>query len=177
MSQAFLWADVAALYRAHRQPIFGYVYHKLGKFGTTQEAIEDLTEEVFLRAIEAICAGHGPTSHVKGWLYRIAHNLVIDEYKRRSRRGATIDFDALAEVAQEGLTPHEQAMSAAGCERIWRCIERLSDQEAEVIKLTIEGHGAQDLAPLLRIGDSAAKGRLHRGRRRLAKLLSKAVTP
>lgn len=174
-----LWADVADLYKTYNRPVFGYIYHKLGKFGTSQELVEDLTAEVFLKAIEAMCAGRGPTSSVRGWIYRIAHNLVIDEYRHRSRRGLSVDFDALAEMAQDGMTPHEQVMSAIGCELIGRCIDRLKDEQAQAVTLVSEGYASQELAAILHINDSAAKARLHRGRgalrARLAGFLSEKV--
>lgn len=171
MTTAVLWADVADLYRDYRPRIYGYVYLKLVKPGTSNELAEDLTQEVFLKAIEAIRFGRGPSSSVSGWLFRIARNLLIDEYRRRERRGVSIDFDVLAGQAHDGPTPHEQVMSDSGCELIERCISQLSDEHEQVVMLSVEGHASVKLGSVLHIGTSAAKGRLHRGRLRLAKML------
>ena len=44
---------------------------------------EDLTGEVFLRVLQAIRAGRAWQTSFRAWLYRIAHNLVVDHYRRR----------------------------------------------------------------------------------------------
>lgn len=171
MTNAIHANDLSAIYIEFRQRIYEYIYRKIAKPGTSNEEVEDMASEVFLRFIEATRRGTGTRTHLSGYIYRIAHNLLIDEYRRRSRRGASIDFDSLAGQAHQGLTPHEQVTSDIGCELIERCIERLSEQEAQAIELIVEGAASGQLGAILCIGESAAKGRLHRGRVRLAKLL------
>lgn len=70
-----------SLYERHLDPIYRYIYFRVG---TTAEA-EELTDDVFVRAWEAL-----PGYKMKGnrslirWLYRIAHNLVVDHYRRHT---------------------------------------------------------------------------------------------
>src|SRR5439155_10717156 len=78
--------DAAAfgrLYEAYLDRIFRYVYFRVG---STSDA-EDLTEQVFLKAWEAIDRYQPRGTPFTAWLYRLAHNLVIDYY--RSRRPTT----------------------------------------------------------------------------------------
>ena len=59
--------------------IYSYIYHRVGN----QAMAQDLTSQVFLRVLEAIQRERTWESPFSGWLYRIAHNLVIDHYRRR----------------------------------------------------------------------------------------------
>lgn len=87
--------DAAAfgrLYQLHLDAIYRYVYYRVGN---TAEA-EDLTEQVFLKAWEHIGAYDQRGLPFAAWLYRMAHNAVIDYH--RTRRPAAPLSDALAET-------------------------------------------------------------------------------
>ncbi len=75
--------DAAAfgqLYELHLDSIYRYIYYRVGN---AAEA-EDLTEQVFLKAWEHIAAYDQRGLPFAAWLYRVAHNLVVDY--RRTRR-------------------------------------------------------------------------------------------
>src|SRR5688500_9949083 len=69
----------AALYTAYVEKIYKYLYYKVG---STQDA-EDLCEQVFLKAWEAIGRYTWCGYTFSSWLYRLAHNLVVDHYRTR----------------------------------------------------------------------------------------------
>lgn len=71
------------LYDRHIDSIYRYVYYRVG---SPAEA-EDLTEEIFLRAWEAIGRFRWQGAPFSAWLFRLAHNRVVDH--RRSRRPET----------------------------------------------------------------------------------------
>jgi DNA-directed RNA polymerase specialized sigma24 family protein len=58
---------VAAAYRANLEPIYRFMYRKVGN----RETAEDLTEEVFAKAVRGLHAGHAPQA-VQAWLYATA---------------------------------------------------------------------------------------------------------
>lgn len=69
----------ASLYDTHRDGIHRYIFFRVAD----PELAEDLTSEVFLRAwgnLKTFRIGRSPFA---GWLYRIAHNAVIDHYRTR----------------------------------------------------------------------------------------------
>ncbi len=78
------------LYRLHVKQIYQYIFYQVGDKMTA----EDITAEVFLTALERVdsCAGKEPT--FKAWLYRIAHNRVIDFFRSR-RRHLSLEIDAV----------------------------------------------------------------------------------
>ena len=84
-------AAFGVLYERYVDQIFSYIYYRTAD---RQEA-EDLTSRTFLRALR-----HLPRYELRGapfssWLYRIAHNLVVNWYHDRSRH-RLIHLDELA---------------------------------------------------------------------------------
>ena len=66
-----------ALYERYADRIYGYCHARLG----SREAAEDATSEVFTKALAAI--GRYQDACFAAWLFRIAHNVVADTYRRR----------------------------------------------------------------------------------------------
>ena len=62
------------LYDRYEAKIYSYIYRRTGE----QTLAEDLTAQVFLKMLEAIRKQKAWHSSFSGWLYRIAHNLVVD---------------------------------------------------------------------------------------------------
>src|SRR4051812_24008500 len=90
--------DAAAfglLYESHLDRVYRYVYYRVG---STAEA-EDLTEQVFLKAWEAIGRYEARGVPFIAWLYRLAHNLVIDHY--RAKR-PTMPLEDVPEAEEPG---------------------------------------------------------------------------
>ena len=70
------------LYERYFDRIYRYIFLKIG---ILPEA-EDLTEQVFLKMLEAIANFRWQGSSFASWLFRIAHNQVVDNIRQRSRR-------------------------------------------------------------------------------------------
>jgi RNA polymerase sigma-70 factor, ECF subfamily len=77
------------LYRAHVRPIYCFIYSKVGN----REAAEDLTSDVFVRALSHLDATRDEHSII-AWLYRVARNIVTDYW----RHGQNLPVIALDQV-------------------------------------------------------------------------------
>ncbi|MGH2347072.1 MAG: RNA polymerase sigma factor, partial [Chloroflexota bacterium] len=86
-TQVRVVAGADAIYRAHARAIYRFVYVKVGN----REAAEDLTSEVFLRAVSHLDPAREERS-ILAWLYRVATNLVND-YWRSSQGAQVIELD------------------------------------------------------------------------------------
>jgi RNA polymerase sigma-70 factor (ECF subfamily) len=75
-------AALSELYDRYEAKIYSYIYRRTGD----QPVAEDLTGQVFLKMLEAIRNRRAWHSSFSGWLYRIAHNLVIDYYRQRNQQ-------------------------------------------------------------------------------------------
>lgn len=70
------------LYDAFVDQIYRYIYYRVGA-----EEAEDLTELVFLKTWENIKKYHADGGSFSSWIFRIAHNIVIDHYRSQNGDG------------------------------------------------------------------------------------------
>ena len=103
------------LYSLHITQIYRYIFYQV-KDKTTAE---DITEEVFLKAWRAIdsCRGKGKT--FSSWLYRIARNQVIDEFRSR-RKYPSIEIETVAGISNterepEGELERQELLAVIAC--------------------------------------------------------------
>lgn len=144
---------------------------------------EDLTQETLLRVYDQSW-DYLPTGRFRGWMFRIARNLLIDNIRRRSHdalvksvRGTGDEHCVLAGLAEELLSPDEQAdqRELAGL------VEELLQELPEEQRLTFTLHHFADLS-LPEVGDilhantATTKSRLRLAREKLReKLVARGV--
>ena len=72
-------AALTAVYDQYHPLLYRYIIRQVNDAETARE----LTAVVFERFLAALKNGNGPETQLKAWLYRTAHNLVIDHYRRQ----------------------------------------------------------------------------------------------
>jgi RNA polymerase sigma-70 factor (ECF subfamily) len=110
------------LYEKHVDRIYNYVYHRVGHH---YEA-EDLTARTFQRALEHLGRYEDRGAPFSAWLYRIAHNLVANWHRDRSRlQRRVISLGEMLELnrkedgpARQGEASEEQAALAGAIRRL-----------------------------------------------------------
>ena len=108
--------------------IYRYVYNKVGN----REEAEDLTSQVFLKAMRGIDFNRGSQGS-RTWLFRVAYTTIAD-YWRVHYRAATKSLDALLEAGWEGPTNEEIVISSSeSAERVQRILQALSQRDREVL--------------------------------------------
>lgn len=139
---------------------------------------DDITAEVFVKAIAAVRADKGAHSHIRGWLFRIAHNLVIDYYRARERapgdRRQDVGLDDVLPKASQEPTLYEEFEAAERLAWLSRAIERLTDAEAEVIRLRNADYSHEEIAALTGRTFGAVKATQQRARANLEKMTEMA---
>ncbi len=159
----------SALYREHVQPIFRYIAHRVNN---TQLA-EDLTGDVFMRALEGLPTYVDQGRPFVAWLYRIAHARVVDHYRRTERRPVESDVEAeplpITPDMDEGLMRRHaaQALRAA-------ITELTSEQQQVVVLRFIEGHNIETVAQMMGKNSNAIKALQHRALRSLGSRLARS---
>ncbi|MDQ6695529.1 MAG: sigma-70 family RNA polymerase sigma factor [Chloroflexota bacterium] len=125
-SEAFGW-----LYERYFDRIYRYVYLKTGD---PTEA-EDLTEHVFLKMIEAMHTFQWQGSSFASWLYRIAHNQVVDALRQHSRR-PQVPLEPVSEfIPSTRDDPHMLAEQSDFRSQVAEAMSKLTDLQAQVIQL------------------------------------------
>jgi RNA polymerase sigma-70 factor (ECF subfamily) len=149
----------------YQNTVFAFLSRALGP----GPQVEDLAQEVFIRACRALRGfeGHGK-ARLSTWLLTIASRVAIDA--RRKRRPATTALDV--ELAPATQTPEtEQRRSEIG-RALERAASQLSDDHRDVFVLA-EFHDLDmaEIAQVLGIPENTVKTRLFRARERLRILL------
>ena len=78
----------AALYRDNVQTIYRYIYYRVND----RQLAEDLTSDVFMRAMKGLTRYSDQGKPFIAWLYRIAHDRVIDHRRKQNRRQPELDI-------------------------------------------------------------------------------------
>ena len=118
------------LYDRYVDRIYNYIYHRVGQ----AELAEDLTAQVFARMLEAIRDGRAWRTSFSGWIYRIAHNLVIDHYRRR-RRATFVELEEAPPIPTAEADPLRRVEARLESERLRAALGKLTEEQAEVITL------------------------------------------
>lgn len=151
-------AALGEVYDRYEAKIYSYIYRRTGD----QSLAEDLTAQVFLKMLESIRNRKAWQSSFSGWLYRIAHNLVIDHYRRRDRQ-STIDLEDAPSLASDLEDPVETAEMNIDAERLRAAIRRLTDEQAEVVSLRFfEGYSIAEVATFTNRTEGAIKALQYR---------------
>jgi RNA polymerase sigma-70 factor (ECF subfamily) len=136
--------------------LYRYIYQHLRH----QTTAEDLAAEVFARLLEQLAGGGGPRKHLQAWLYRVAHNLVIDESRRRIHRNHEPFQDWAAAGQQDVAGDVHQALA---WQRAHAALAELTPQQREVIVLRfLEGCSHREVACILDTSEGAIKSLQHR---------------
>lgn len=114
------------LYLRYQKEIFRYIYYRVAE---TFEA-EDLTEEVFIKAWEALPRMQAEGMNFRAWLYRIAHNIVIDRH--RTHRDS-VSLNQAVKLSGLNDQPEEAFQQNALANDIARTIARLEPDFQDVI--------------------------------------------
>lgn len=160
--------DAAAfglLYESHLDRIYRYIYYRVG----SNTDSEDLTEQVFLKAWEAIDRYEARGVPFVAWLYRLAHNLVIDHY--RSRR-VTIPLEEVGEAEEPGMDVVDAVEEKLDAEEIRVALRKLSPEHQQLIVLRfVEGLSHAEVAHITGKSEGATRVVQYRALQALARAL------
>ncbi len=118
----------ATLYEEYFDKIYRYVTLKIGD----RVEAEDLTQQVFIKALNSISSFKWRGIPFSAWLFRIAHNQVVD-YFRKKKKYTTVSLDE--SLAGSDIDPQLAAERKLDIEQILVATKRLTDAQREVISL------------------------------------------
>ena len=146
--------------------MYGYIYRRVGDAALA----EDLTAELFERVLRAIQNERAWRASPLAWLYRIAHNLVVDHYRRQPAEPPLALEAGL--VAGEGDDPQDAVEGALGREWLQKALHHLTPDQQQVLALRYgEGLTARETAQVLRKTTGAVEALQRRALAALRRLL------
>lgn len=138
---------------------------------------EDLTQIAATRALGRLQATGGATEITKGYLYRIAFSVVIDEIRRRQRQRETA-LEPDDPVPSQAASPERQARAREVREAIVHCLTGMNPPRRRAVTLHLVGHSLGEIAKLLGCDQKKAENLVYRGLADLrAGLTAQGVAP
>jgi len=142
---------LSGLYEEYYDKIARYVYVHIGN----KEEAEDITGEVFLKALKSLKSYREQGVPMQGWLFRIAHNLTVD-YLRKMDKRRTVPIDSV--VLQGNDNPANTAERNIEFERVTEAMKQLTTEQREVINLRFFGElTSKEVSGILGKSDGAVR--------------------
>jgi RNA polymerase sigma-70 factor, ECF subfamily len=142
-----------SLYARHRGGLFRFVLRAVKDRGLAEE----LFQEVWVRVIEAR-GRYAPKARFTTWLYTIAHNLLVDHWRRKGLSLVSLDGE---DAPSESANPARQAEAREALARLVHALEALPAAQREAFLLHEEGGlSVAEIAAVTGAGEEAAKSRL-----------------
>ena len=162
-------ASFAALYEHFYAQIFRYVSFKTGN----PDEAEDVTAEVFVRMLESIHTFRWKGYQFSSWLYRIAHNLVMDHF-RKSGRKKTVALENAARIAGDSSQDLDHNLDVnLTMQEVRGAMEGLTDLQKQVISLRFAaGLSVSETARAVGKKDNAVKALQHAGLKKLRSIMA-----
>lgn len=160
-------AALGELYDRYEARIYHYVFRRTGE----ESLAEDLTAQVFIKMLQAIRDQRAWHSSFSGWLYRIAHNVVIDFYRQRDRY-VQVGLDDSPDIVAEHDNPAQSAETRLTADKVRVAMRQLTDEQSEVLSLRfLEGYSILEVAVMMNKTEGAIKALQYRAVATLRNLL------
>jgi len=158
---------LAEVYDAHSAGIYRYSLRLLGD----ELLAEDCVAETFARFLKSLQNRHCPRDHLKAYLYRIAHNWIVDLYRRDE-----MVLELNNAIRSEADLPEEEAAKHIRRKQVRQAIRQLTPDQQKVISLKyLEDWSNEEVSRVLKKPVGAVKSLQHRALRSLHKLLEEKV--
>jgi RNA polymerase sigma-70 factor (ECF subfamily) len=156
-------AAFGVLYERYRRDIQAFL---LTRTRGNPDVANDLNSQVFTRAYAAM--PRYSSGSFRGWLYAIARNLVIDEF-RRQKPTSSLEAAGHIPIDQPGLD--EQVIAADARAQLHGALNQLGTVQREVVLLRLQGLTGKEIADRMAMSHEAIKSAQYRAFAKLRTIL------
>jgi RNA polymerase sigma-70 factor (ECF subfamily) len=138
----------SALFRELRDPLSRYLMYA----GTPRADVEEIVQDTFLKLYQHLASG-GSRTNLRGWLFRVAHNLASNERKRRRRtepQDTERQFGGV--TADPAHSAEHQLLDNEKMDRLQTALRRLPYSHRLCVHLRAEGLKYREIAAVLDVG-------------------------
>ncbi len=160
------------LMRRYQKGLYNYIYRLTGQ----RDLAVDFTQEAFLKAYLSIDK-YNPSYNFSTWLWRIAHNLVVDHFRKGKLNQVSLQMgkegeEAEYEVESRDPGPYEKHLNRERKRIIMAALEKLPPQLRELIVLRhFQELSYQEISQVTGLAFHEVKSKLFRAREKLRKIL------
>ncbi|WP_188454844.1 RNA polymerase sigma factor [Virgibacillus oceani] len=147
------------------ESIYRFIYFKV----QNREEAEDITQETYIKAISHLQSGKVNPNKYIGFLKTVALNVMRDLWRKKKRRGTSVNIDL---IDQTDTAAEDPAETSAQRHLIESALNKLNKEQRTVIELRIlKGYSVAETAKLMNKKDVAIRVMQHRALRLLADIL------
>jgi RNA polymerase sigma-70 factor (ECF subfamily) len=156
------------LYEENFDKIYRYLVLKIGD----RTEAEDMTQQVFLHALQSISSYRWKGMPFSSWLYRIAHNQVVDYFRKKSKH-ATVPLDESLPLPAADGDPQYHVERKVAVEEVVIATKKLTAAQQEVISLRFAAElSIAEVAGVMGKSEGAVKALQHSAIIALRKVLA-----
>ncbi len=160
----YLGGDESAfetLLRRHKRKVWSHIYLLVRE----RELTEDLFQDTFIKVVHTLRSGrYNEEGKFLPWVMRIAHNLVIDHFRRVKKMPmvhGSEDHDVFAAIAQPGKNVEQHLVNAQIDDDVRRMIDHLPVEQREVVIMrTYLGMSFKEISEHTEVSINTALGRM-----------------
>jgi len=153
-------AITTALFEQQRLSVYRY----LVSLGLRPQVAGDIAQESFLRLYRHL-RSNGKQENLRGWIFRVAHNLAMNELKR----AGTAEAERLDSEVDPGGDPEQAMLKKERMRRMQTAIGMLPRRQQDCLRLRAEGLRYREIAQVLGIGISSVAESVQRALAALAR--------
>ncbi|SFS30141.1 sigma-70 family RNA polymerase sigma factor [Lutibacter maritimus] len=158
----------------HKQRIFSFILSKV----LDRDLAEDIFQDTFIKVINTLKRGaYNEEGKFLPWVMRIAHNLIIDHFRRQKRIPTfknTDEFDIFSVISDDVLNIEKQLIKNQILEDVASLVEELPDDQKEVLVMRLfKDMSFKEIAENTDVSINTALGRMRYALINLRKLIEK----
>lgn len=152
-------------YRTNVKRVYRFLYYRVGG---NKEVAEDLTQDVFLKALNAFDR-YDPAVSESSWIYTIARNHLINHVQKQH---PGVELEAIENTDWDKVDWGERLSASHDEKRLLEAISKLPEEDGEIVRLKyLEGWPYEDIAEKLGKTSGALRVQAHRALKELKAIL------
>ena len=175
--KSYLSGDEAAfeiLIRKHKDKVFAFILSKIKNYNLAHDVFQD----TFIKVINSLKRGkYNEEGKFVPWVMRIAHNLVIDHFRRQKKTRSiapTDDFNIFDVISNEEKNVEEEMIDDQIASDVRKLIEELPEDQKEVLKMRYyKDLSFKEISEITDVSINTALGRMRYAIINLRKLVEK----
>jgi len=147
-AQSLSRTDFEELYAKYLPKIYNYVCYRVGD----RRAAEDLTAEIFERALTHLHTYQADKGAFSTWLFQIAHNRVANYWRSKKRAPMLCSLEAIPTLVRREKSPEQQLIQDEQVQRLYNHLHQLPDRQRDIIALKFGADlSNKEIARMMRI--------------------------
>ena len=130
-------AAIEVLIKRHQQKLYSFIYSKI----QDRDSTEDIFQDTFIKVIRTLKKGHyNEEGKFLPWVMRIAHNLIIDHFRKNNRMpmfNNSDDFDIFSIISDGSLNAEGKIIKDQILDDVKKLIDELPEEQREVLIMRI----------------------------------------